>query len=306
MEQVALYLRLSDEDKDRGEGASESIRNQRLMLLDYAEKQGWQVAGIYDDEDFSGADRHRPAFNQLLQDAAAGAFSIVLCKSQSRFTRLYAQQEELLHEKFPEWGVRFVSLVDHADTLNPANKKSRQINALVNEWYLEDLSENIRRTYRAKMEAGQFLGAVAPYGYRKDPADRHRLVVDEEAAAVVREIYRRFLAGETITGIGRALTAEGIASPYARKKALGEPLKLPKGKGERWSPTSIKKILQNPVYLGHLVQGRETTLSYKNKTRVRKPPGEWVVVPNTHEAIVKDADFWAVQAVFGRTRAYGR
>ena len=293
--EAALYLRLSEEDRDRGESPSQSIQNQELMLREYAARQGWHVAAVYNDEDFSGADRSRPAFNRLLADGAAGQFEVVLCKSLSRFTRLYAQQEELLHERFPQWGLRFVSLVDGVDTRERANKKSRQIHALVNEWYLEDLSENIRRTFLAKMQAGQYLGAIAPYGYQKAAADRHRLAVDEEAAAVVRRIYREFLAGRGLSAIARALTAAGVPTPYAYKQARGEALRLPHVKGG-WAATTVRKILTNPVYRGALAQGRETTRSYKDKTRVRRPPEAWVVVEDTHPALVSPAEFAAVQA----------
>lgn len=298
---AALYLRLSEEDKDRGSDPSRSIQNQELMLRDYARAQGWQVAGVYNDEDFSGADRRRPAFNRLLADAAAGCFQVVLCKSLSRFTRLYTEQETLLQEAFPRWGVRFVSLVDHTDTQDPANKKSRQINALVNEWYLEDLSENIRRTYRAKMQAGQYLGAVAPYGYRKSPQNRHRLEADPAAAAVVRDIYRRFLSGAGLAAIARELTAAGVPTPYAYKQAQGEPLRLPAASGT-WAASTVRKILTNPVYRGALAQGRETTRSYKDKTRIRRPPQDWVWVEDAHPALVPGETFAAVQERLGRRK----
>ena len=143
---VAIYCRLSDEDRDKISATddSASIQNQKSMLITYAINRGWEIYSIYSDDDYSGADRNRPEFNRLLQDAQARKFNIVLCKSQSRFTRELELVEKYIHTLFPMLGIRFVSLVDSADTDDRGNKKSRQINALVNEWFLEELSDNIR------------------------------------------------------------------------------------------------------------------------------------------------------------------
>ena len=144
-----IYVRLYDEDRNKKyvTAESESIQNQKSMLINYAIERSWDIYNIYCDEDYSGIDSERPEFNKLLEDAKNHKFDIVLCKTQSRFTRDMEMVEKYLHNKFVEWNVRFVSLVDHVDTLDKGNKKSRQINGLVNEWYLEDLSENIRRTF---------------------------------------------------------------------------------------------------------------------------------------------------------------
>ena len=143
---AAIYCRLSEEDRNKQfeTDDSSSIQNQKAMLLQYAMEQGWEVYNFYSDDDYTGSDRRRPEFNRLLEDAKAHRFDIVLCKTQSRFTRELELVEKYIHGLFPIWGIRFVSIVDNADTANKGNKKSRQINGLVNEWYLEDMSENIR------------------------------------------------------------------------------------------------------------------------------------------------------------------
>lgn len=143
---VAIYCRLSEEDRHKinKDDDSQSIQNQKSMLLDYAINQGWEVYNIYSDDDYAGSDRNRPEFNRLLRDAQDRKFQIVLCKSQSRFTREMELVEKYIHCDFVRWGIRFVSIVDNADTSLAGNKKSRQINGLVNEWFLEDLSENIK------------------------------------------------------------------------------------------------------------------------------------------------------------------
>ena len=202
---AAIYCRLSKEDEKSGRQESESIHNQKTMLLRYAREQGYEVYGVYCDDDYSGADRDRPAFVQLLQDAREGRFQVLLVKTQSRFTRDMELAEKYLHGLFPQWGIRFIALVDHVDTADEAGKKSRQLNGLINEWYLEDLSANVRSVLTHKRRAGRYIAAFALYGYQKDPADSGHLVVDPPAAAVVREIYAMYLAGSGAARIAKAL-----------------------------------------------------------------------------------------------------
>ena len=191
---VAIYPRLSEEDryKKNENDESESIQNQKSMLIEYALEHDWEIYDFYCDEDWSGADRNRPEFNRLLKDAEARKFDIVLCKTQSRFTRELELVEKYIHGLFPQWGIRFVSIVDHADTEIKGNKKARQINGLINEWYLEDLSENIKSVFDNKRKNGQHIGAFALYGYQKDPNQKGHLIIDEEAATVVREVFNLF------------------------------------------------------------------------------------------------------------------
>ena len=204
---VALYVRLSEEDRNKRfeTDDSNSIQNQKAMLLQYAMEQGWEVYDIYNDDDYTGSDRKRPAFNRLLKDAEEHKFDIILCKTQSRFTRELELVEKYIHGLFPLWGIRFVGLVDNADTANKGNKKSRQINGLVNEWYLEDMSENIRSVLTNRRLNGFHIGAFAPYGYMKDPDMKGHLIIDEEAATVVREVFNMFVSGYGKTAIARSL-----------------------------------------------------------------------------------------------------
>ncbi|MCL2033896.1 MAG: recombinase family protein, partial [Oscillospiraceae bacterium] len=183
---AALYCRLSEEDRNKlaKTDDSESIQNQKTMLLQYAMDKGWDVYSIYSDDDYAGADRNRPAWGRLLQDAEDGKFSIILCKTQSRFTREMELVEKYIHGLFPVWGIRFVSIVDNADTENKGNKKARQINGLINEWYLEDMSDNIKSVLTSRRKNGFHIGSFALYGYRKDPDRKGHLLIDEEAAEI--------------------------------------------------------------------------------------------------------------------------
>ena len=191
---AAIYCRLSEEDKNKQfkNEESNSIQNQKSMLIEYAVEHNWEIYGIYSDDDYTGADRNRPEFNRLLKDAENNKFDIILCKTQSRFTREVEIVEKYIHGLFIDWGIRFVSIVDNADTNNKGNKKARQINALINEWYLEDMSENIKSVLTNRRKNGYHIGSFAPYGYKKDPERKGHLVIDDEAANIIREIFNLF------------------------------------------------------------------------------------------------------------------
>lgn len=161
MEKAAIYVRLSEEDRTRQVGtSSESIQNQKSLLIQYAAEHHYEVYQIYTDEDYSGVDKMRPAFHQLLQDAESRRFSIILVKAQSRFTRDMEQAEAFLNRKLPEWGIRLISLVDGIDTDDDTNHKARQLNGLINEWYLEDLSANVRASLESKRQQGKYLSSL--------------------------------------------------------------------------------------------------------------------------------------------------
>lgn len=299
-DRAVLYLRLSKEDQDklsRGDDSA-SIQNQRLMLLDYALQHNYQIKDIYSDDDESGLFDTRPEFERMLADARCGKFDVVIAKSQSRFSRNMEHVEKYLHHDFPSLGIRFIGVADGADTADLSNKKSRQVNGLVNEWYCEDLSKNIRSAFQAKMRDGQYLGASCPYGYRKDPKNHNHLVVDEYAASVVRQIYSMYLQGLGKAKIARRLTEEGIQIPTLYKReVLGinyyHPNERSTTKG--WSYQTIHTILNNEVYIGNVVQNKYNNLSYKDKKHVRLPRDQWIRVTETHEAVIEPAIFKRVQ-----------
>jgi len=309
MDKAALYLRLSKEDLDKinkGDD-SESIINQRLLLMDYAISHEMQVVDVYSDDDYSGLYDDRPEFDRLIRDGKLGKFNIVIAKSQSRFTRNMEHMEKYLHHDFPLLGIRFIGVIDGVDTQNAANKKSRQINGLVNEWYCEDLSNNIRAVFRQKMKAGQFLGAFAPYGYLKDPKDNHKFIVDEYAANVIRKIFSLFMEGYSIGNIAHYLEDEKILNPTAYKKSIG--LNYANVKADEfsvnyglWSTTTIKRILSNETYIGTLIQGANKKLSYKDKKVVSVPKENWIVIKNHHEPIIDYDTFYKVTKLRSKRR----
>ena len=299
---VAIYCRLSDEDHDKQNPLedSRSIQTQKAMLSDYACRQGWEIFDIYSDDDFSGADADRPDYNRLLRDAGQGCFDIVLCKHQSRFTRDMVHVERYINEKFPQWGIRYISLLDGADTAVAGNKKSRQINGLVNEWYLEDLSENVRRAGITIKKQGKYLASCAVYGYQKDPRNRYHLIIDEPAAQIVRRIFQMCIEGYSLNRIARILNEEGVPSPTRYKtevkgihfRGTENLRKNRKFQGESlWQSSSVHRILTNETYMGDLYQNRQRTVSYKNHTRINLPKEQWIIVEHTHQPIVSRQEF---------------
>ena len=291
---AAIYCRLSEEDRNKlnANDDSNSIQNQKSMLIQYAMDQGWEVYDIYSDDDYTGSDRRRPQFNRLLEDAKAKKFDIVLCKTQSRFTRELELVEKYIHSLFPLWGIRFVSIVDNADTANKGNKKSRQINGLVNEWYLEDMSENIRSVLTNRRMNGFHIGAFALYGYKKDPEQKGHLVIDEEAAAVVREVFTLFSQGYGKTAIARILNDRGIPNPTEYKRLHGLRYQQPRDKTSTlWKYFAISDMLVNEIYIGNMVQGKYGSISYKTKINKPRPKSEWMIVEDTHEPII-DRALW--------------
>ena len=300
---AAIYCRLSEEDRNKQceTDDSGSIRNQKAMLMQYAAGQGWEIYHIYSDDDYTGSDRRRPEFNRLLADAKAHKFDIVLCKTQSRFTRELELVEKYIHGLFPVWGIRFVSIVDNADTANKGNKKSRQINGLVNEWYLEDMSDNIRSVLTSRRRNGYHIGAFALYGYQKDPDQKGHLIIDEEAAAVVREVFTLFAQGCGKTAIARMLNDRGIPNPTEYKRQHGLRYKQPKTKNSTlWKYFAIADMLENEIYIGNMVQGKYGSVSYKTKQSKPRPKSEWYRVENTHEPIIDRALWNRVQALLAQ------
>ena len=298
---VGIYARLSDEDKNKTSYTekSESIKNQIALATKYAQERGWEMADVYSDDDWSGLDRDRPDFNRLLKDCENGKIDIVLCKDMSRFTRDKIVTEEFLETRFLEWGVRFVGLTDGSDTADKANKKSREINALVNQWYAEDISNKVRAAFETKRDAGSFIGSFPAFGYIKSDSVRGKLEIDPEAAQVIRKIFTLYLAGYGTPTIVRLLNKEGILNPTAYKESRYPKYRnaFKKDNHGLWNKTSVKRILRDQVYIGSMVQHKIEKLHFKIKKRINLPKEAWVVVEGTHKPIIDRDTFLKVQAL---------
>lgn len=308
---VGLYIRLS---RDDGESESLSVSNQRKILLEYLETRfqgAFDLTGEYTDDGVTGTDDARPAFQRLLSDVEDGRVDCILCKDLSRVFRNYADQGYYLESRFPLRGTRFIC-IGHPEIDTFAHPESVQglevpITGIMNDRYAEKTSLEVRRTFDSKRRRGEFIGAFAPYGYRKDPLNKNRLLPDEEAADVVRDIFDWYVReGLGACGVARRLNARGVLNPTAYKRARGLCFRTPQSAATDglWSDKTLRAMLRNEVYAGVLVQGRQRVVSYKVHARVNQPRSEWFVTPGTHEAIVPPETFRQAQELLSRrTRA---
>ena len=298
---VTLYLRLSREDGDKEE--SNSITGQRELLRDYLKAHPeLREYAVRVDDGFSGSTFERPAFQAMLEDVKSGKSNCIIVKDLSRFGRNYLDAGEYIEKVFPFLGVRFIAVNDNYDSSKSKSASDDLIvpfKNLINEAYCRDISVKIRSQLEIKRKSGQFIGAFAVYGYRKDTEDKNRLVVDEYAADIVRDIFKWKLEGVSPQDIALRLNDGGILSPLEYKKSLGMNYSTSFRTNARaaWSVGNVLRILKNPVYTGVLTQGKETTPSYKVHKRISKPENEWSVIPNNHEAIIGRVDFDTVQKV---------
>lgn len=308
MDTVAIYIRLSKEDNDKGNEESESIQNQRMILDNKAIDEGWQIYDHYIDEDWSGSDRGRPEFHRLINDAEAGKFNVVLVKTQSRFARDSKYIEDYVHNLFMEMGIRFVSLIDNIDTQQAGSKLNSRVHAIFDEEQLDLLSSNIRKSFEEKSKQGQFFGSMPPYGYKKDPNDKNHLIIDIEAAKVVQIIFKMTAAGHTYLEITQYLNNRGYLIPSEYKKQQGykvdgmydRHMKLGK-----WTRDMVRTFLTNEVYLGAIINHKSTVVNFRTKKKRNIPKEYRVKVENMHEAIIGEELWNKVQEIRKTRRKSG-
>lgn len=293
------YARLSIfETRDRAD--SEALQNQKELLRQYiANAPDLQLVGIFEDNGQTGTNFDRAGFETMMETVRSGKANCIVVKDLSRFGRDYVEAGNYLEHIFPFMGVRFISISDGYDNADAttADCLTVALKNMVNQMYSKDISRKSGSVLREKIRRGEFIGAFASYGYRKDPADGHRIVVDPEAAGVVREIFRRKLEGQGDTAITRWLNAAGVPSPGCYRYQKGIILDKRFARYKPWLVQSVKDILRNEVYLGRMVQGRRRSEFYAGRPDKRLPRDEWTVVENTHEPIISREDFDAVQAI---------
>lgn len=300
----ALYIRLSREDGDREE--SNSIASQRELLTEFAEAQtDMAPPQLYADDGYTGTDFNRPEFQRMIDDLRAGRINCVIVKDLSRFGRNYVGVGEYLEHVFPLLRVRFISVGDHVDSfLDPRSVNSLIVpfKNIINDEYCRDISNKVRASLDLKRRQGKFIGSFASYGYRKDPNDHSRLLIDVPAAAVVRDIFNWFTDGMSVLGIAKKLNAMGIPNPSAYKRQQGMNYRHPAADklDGLWPASSVRRILRNPLYTGTMVQGKNRIKSYKLHISEAVPEDEWITVEATHEAIIPHALFEQAQSLFER------
>lgn len=287
---VAEYIRLSREDGDKAE--SDSIGNQRKLITDYLKgKEDFILYDTYVDDGYTGTNFKRPAFQRMIEDIEAGKVNCVIVKDLSRFGRDYIDTGKYLERYFPDNDVRFISITDNIDSLKQAYDMLLPIKNIFNEQYARDISKKVHASMQTKQKAGEFIGAFASYGYRKSPADKNKLIIDEYAAGIVRRIFQMYISGVGKNGIAIALNKEGIVCPSEYKKLNGENYRNSHRleSTSYWTYSTINRLLQNEMYAGNMVQGRKTQRMRSKQCAIDKE--DWIIVEKTHEAII-DKETW--------------
>lgn len=290
-----FYLRISREDGDKGE--SDSITNQRDLLLGFLSSHPEiSLHGERIDDGYSGVDFHRPEFNKMMETVKAGEINCIIVKDFSRLGRNFIETGKYIEKIFPFMGVRFISVNDHYDSLRPktaAEDLLVPVKNLMNDAYCRDISIKIRSQLDIKRKKGQCIAPFAVYGYAKDPADKNQLIIDEQAAETVKDIFRRKLEGYSPRGIADWLNENGVLPPMEYKRFHGSRFSTSfrRKAASRWTAPAVLRILKNPVYMGTLVQGKRSTPNYKVKKAADLPPERWITVENSHEPIISKEAF---------------
>jgi len=299
------YIRLSKEDLKKGKDDSNSVKNQRDLLNDFYQKhiEEFESVSEYVDDGHTGTDANREDFQRLLADVMSGKINCVVVKDLSRFARNYSDAGSLIDNLFVQMGVRFISLAENVDSFTNPDSVSNiivPITNVMNDNYCYQTSKKIRQVFDYKRRNGQYIGAFAPYGYIKHPKDKHKLIVDPDAAETVKLIFSLFLQGTSKRAIALHLNEHGVPSPSAYKLLKGLPVSTRGYDEPMWGGRMIHAILTNPTYTGDLAQGRSRVKSYKVHQIETVPREEWVEVAGTHEAIINYETFDKVQALLKR------
>lgn len=299
---TALYERLSRDDEMQGE--SNSIVNQKRYLEEYAQAQGFKNIRHFTDDGYSGTNFKRPGFQEMIAAIEAGEIDVVCVKDLSRFGRDYLKVGFYTEIMFPEKGVRFIAINNSVDSANPMENDFTPFLNIMNEWYAKDTSNKIRAIFRSRMQDGKRCSGAIPYGYKRDPEDKNHLLIDEEAAKVVRRIYQMVIDGMGSQAIANQLTADNVLIPsaYLEQSEHGESRNHSYHDPCRWNCTAVSYILDKQEYMGHTVLGKTICENFKTKKRRKARPDELIIFENTHEPII-DAETWhLVQKLRRRTR----
>lgn len=296
---TALYIRLSKEDGDKIE--SNSISNQRDLIYAFLKgKPEFQVCDEKIDDGYSGINFNRPAIIELLEEIKLGTVNCIIVKDLSRFGRNYIETGRYIQQIFPFMGIRFIAINDNYDSINSESQTDNIIlpfKNLMNDSYCRDISVKVRSQIEVRQKRGDYIGSFPVFGYFRDTAQKNKLIIDETAAEIVRKIFTMRISGQNNKRIADYLNDHGIPSPMEYKMLLNwkysTSFKL--NKRAKWSPMAVERILKNEIYTGVMVQGKEKTLNYKIKKRIKIPREEWIRVEDTHEAIISKEDFEVVQ-----------
>ena len=290
---TALYCRLSKDDEQIGD--SNSIVHQKEILAKYAKERGFVNCEFYVDDGFSGTNFNRPDFQRLMADAEEGRISTVIVKDMSRFGRDYIMVGYYTEIYFSNLDIRFIAINDNVDSNIQTENDLTPFKNVFNEWYARDTSKKIRAVFKAKGNSGKHLTTNPPFGYKKDPNDKDKWIIDDEAAATVRRIFQMYVEGYRISEIGHKLTEEKVETPILYYMNRGIKTNARSEYPEIWDLMSIKYILSQTAYAGHTVNFQTAVKSYKTKKQIRLPKEDWIIYRNTQEPIIDEKTFETVQ-----------
>ena len=304
---AAIYCRLSKDDDQVGE--SVSIETQKMMLTDYCIEHGYEIFDIYVDDGFSGLNFNRPAFMRLLNDIDDGKVNLIITKDLSRLGRDYIQTGYFIDVYFNRKRIRYIAINDGIDTIRNDNDIAPFKNIL-NDMYAKDLSRKIKLAKQQRAMKGYYTSAQPPFGYKPDPNNRNHLIIDEEAAEIVRKIFKLAADGNSFLGISKKLTENGIITPAAYKVKNGDTRFIRYLSNEKsftsWSYPTVRSILLDSVYKGDMVNHKTEIINYKTKESVPVPREQYIIVPNRHEAIIAPEEFEKVQQILQARKNKGK
>ena len=286
-ENGAIYCRLSQDDGSAGE--SGSIQTQKTLLTQYCKEHGIHIADYYCDDGWSGTNFERPEFKRMINDIESGRINTVIVKDLSRFGREYAQMGLYIEHYFEQKGVRFIAVAEGVDSKNGLDNLMLPMTNVINSLYARQASTKTKAAHRARASSGMYMGSHAPFGYQKDPKDRHHLIVDPDAADVVKDIFQMFADGIGYVRMTKILRERKVLNPQAYFNQNNPDYYKNSDYWRKpfdWHATSVRVILNNPVYLGNVVFGRTKTKGFFDKQRIEADESEWIVKENTHEAII--------------------
>ncbi|MCI9365299.1 MAG: recombinase family protein [Clostridia bacterium] len=296
---VGVYLRLSSDDGDKME--SNSITNQKNLINLFLKKEkDLKIYDYYIDDGFTGTDFNRPDFQRLLNDIKEGKINTVIVKDLSRFGRNYIEVGNYIEQVFPSYNVRFIAINDNVDSYKDPKSINNIIvpfKNLMNDEYARDISNKVRSVLNTKKANGEFIGSVAPYGYKKNPRDKHKLIIDKYASKIVKKIFKMILNGKSKTEVIDELNKFGILPPRLYQMQDTDYNFKVTEKTKYWDSKKLDKILKNQTYTGDLIQSKKRTISHKIHKVVENSFEDWIIIPNHHEAIISREDFNQVQDI---------
>ena len=299
---VAGYIRLSKEDKIKDE--SNSVTNQKAIIDSYVKKnEDLELVDFYIDDGYSGTTFDRPEYKRMFKDIVDGQVNTVIVKDLSRFGRNHIQSDDYIENILPGYNVRFISIIDEIDSFkNPKSVSSIAVplKNLMNNQYARDISEKVRSTLKIKQLNGEFIGVSAPYGYLKNPKDKHKFIIDKEASYIVKKIFNMILLGKSRKEIAEHLNSKNVLTPSLYKLSKENINNEDLIRTKKWNAEIVNRILRNETYTGTLIQNIKTKPNYRTDKLIDVNKDEWIITENHHEPIISKDKFDEVQQILNR------